>query len=69
MRDIDIPDNYDLFRRYEEAQEAKLMMRPICICCGNHIQDDFAYDFGDGSVCDDCVLDYIKENYSYDIDD
>lgn len=69
MRDYDIPDNYDLFRRHEDAQEAKLMRRPTCICCKDHIQDDFAYDFGYGPVCDDCVLDYIKSEFSFDIKD
>lgn len=64
-----IPDNYDRFKAYEEAQTAKLMRRPECICCHKHIQDDFWYEFPDGWVCDDCVIDYVHDHYARQIDD
>lgn len=58
---MNIPDNLDLFDRYEAAQEAKLMRRPECTKCGRHIQEDTAYDFGNGLVCADCVMDAVED--------
>lgn len=65
---MNIPDNLDLFDRYEAAQEAKLMRRPVCICCKNHIQESFYYDFGDGPVCIDCKSDY-EDKFMVDIEE
>lgn len=63
-----IPDNYDRFKAYEEAQTAKLMRRPECICCHKHIQDDHYWDYGEGAVCDNCKIDY-EDRFVFPIDD
>ena len=41
--------------RYDDAQEEWLESLPKCVCCGDPIQDDYAYDFGDGLTCEYCV--------------
>ena len=41
-----IPDNYDFFRMHEDEQDKWLEQRLVCVCCGDHIQDDYCYDVG-----------------------
>ena len=48
-------DNYDIWAAHDAAQEAKLMRRPICSMCGEHIQDEYAVKIGDDLYCDDCI--------------
>ena len=50
--------------RYMAAQEQKLARRPVCKCCGHHIQDDSAFHYEDVWLCLNCVDDlteYIEE--------
>lgn len=50
----------DFLEHDREAAEW-LASRPVCVFCGEPIQDDFYYDFGDGSLCEDCKDNYVSE--------
>lgn len=50
---------------YTEEQDRRLARRPVCKCCGEHIQDDWAYYFDGDWICEDCMDDfraYIDED-------
>ena len=55
-----IPDNYDLFERYDREQERRLSRLPVCNRCGEPITSEYAYDV-DGLWCEDCFEAYRKE--------
>lgn len=56
-----IPDNYDLWKDHEEEKERRLKRRPICAECGEHIQDEYGYQFNGAWLCADCLEDYKVE--------
>lgn len=45
----------DAYRRDKE-QEEWLESRPVCKCCGEHIQTEFYYELPDGLWCEDCIM-------------
>lgn len=53
-------DNYDLWERHNRRQEAWLERRPVCSCCGKHIQDEEALHFGDTWLCLECIEDKME---------
>ena len=48
---------YDLWEAYDNKKEEWLMRRPVCACCGNHIQEEYAVCFNDDLFCDACIDD------------
>ena len=52
---MNIPDNYDLWLAYEQAQEELLDELPQCEECGTIIQDDYYYDIDGEILCEDCM--------------
>ena len=54
-------DNYGLFEIHDAEQAAWLDKRPICICCGNPIQDDFLYDIHGDLYCEGCINDSFRK--------
>ena len=50
------------FDMWAAEQEKKLERLPVCDMCGNHIQDEYLYNFGD-IVCEDCLRSYINANF------
>lgn len=58
-------DNYDLFERHDAENEKWLSSRPICSCCGEHIQDDMLYDIGGKLICEECIKEFrhCTDNY------
>lgn len=50
------PDRRDYEER-DSAQEAWLQRRPVCVCCGEHIQDESAHLIGGDYYCDRCLDD------------
>ena len=50
-------DNYSLWEQHDAAQEEWLVKRPLCICCGEHIQDDSAVQISGNYYCDRCIDD------------
>lgn len=48
---------YRDYDRWEANQEAWLRSRPKCDCCGEPIQEDFAYRINEELYCKDCIDD------------
>lgn len=53
-------DPLDDFERHERKKEAWLARRPVCSCCGKHIQDEEALHFGDTWLCLECIDDNME---------
>ena len=49
------------FDRYDEEQNKWLERRPVCVDCGEHIQDETAYYINGEWICEDCMDSYRKE--------
>lgn len=43
------------YDRYLEEMEDRLMRRPKCSWCHEHIQDDYAYEIDGETICVDCM--------------
>ena len=56
------PDRRDYEER-DSAQEAWLQRRPVCVCCGEHIQDESAHLIGGDYYCDRCLDDTTIERW------
>lgn len=57
-----IPDCYEADRQFDamdRAHTARIMRRPKCECCGEHIQSDTYTDLSDfgieGYACERCI--------------
>lgn len=50
-------DNYQRWLHYERDKENWLKSRPICSCCGEHIQDEEAYEIEGNLYCEKCISD------------
>lgn len=50
------PDRPD-FENRDAEQELWLNRRPLCICCGEHIQDESAVQIAGSYYCDRCLDD------------
>lgn len=46
---------------YDAEQERELKKRPLCCKCGEHIQEDFAYDIFGDLYCDSCAWDWLHD--------
>lgn len=49
------------FDRYDAEQARNARKRPVCECCGDHITDEFAYNFDGDWICQDCIKDFLEE--------
>lgn len=61
-----MPDRND-FEERDLAQERWLQHRPICVCCGEHIQEESAVQIRGEFYCDNCLDDmrvYIDDELS-----
>lgn len=55
--------------RHEREQEEWLKSRPVCVLCGEHIQDDVYYEpEPDLICCHDCFNDYVRDFIMHFID-
>ena len=60
-----VDNNYSLWRRREEKQEAWLERRPVCAFCMRPIQDEACYPipgYDELIFCPDCMEFYIKRD-------
>jgi formylmethanofuran dehydrogenase subunit E len=57
-----IPDNYDLWKRHDAEQQAKLEELPLCDYCKEHIQDDYYYLIYDELICEECLNDNFRKS-------
>ena len=49
-----MPERTD-FEQRDLEQEQWLECRPVCLCCGEHIQDDSAVQIQESFYCDNCL--------------
>lgn len=47
--------------RYMADLDKKLERRPVCDCCGRHIQDDFAFHYKGVWLCVRCMYDNTED--------
>lgn len=45
--------------RHTAEQEERISTLPVCADCGEHIQDEYYYEFGGQAYCPDCCSDHI----------
>ena len=50
------------FLRWDAENEEWLKSRPVCVMCGEPIQDDCYYDFGGGPMCEECTESFVKDH-------
>lgn len=51
------------FDEYEAEKHREFIQLPICDCCGERIVEEHLYDFDGELVCEECLLDYVRENF------
>lgn len=64
-----IPDYNDLFDEYEADQERRLRKYPRCERCKERIVDEEFYNIDGTFICEDCLDDYLSENFKVKTDD
>lgn len=63
-------DNYDIWLTQDLANERWRESRPVCACCGEHIQDEYCYRTMRGMLCEECAdayADDLAEEYKMDL--
>lgn len=60
-----IPDAYDLWEQHERKQQAELDRLPRCSECGEPIQDDECFVWGNEPICLQC----LKDNHTKKVED
>lgn len=51
------------FEEHDAEQEEWLNSRPVCDMCGRHIQEDHYYDADGDILCDECISEYVRDNF------
>ena len=46
------------FENYDAEKERQLLMRPKCVICNRHIQDDYCYSIQGTAVCEACIKEF-----------
>lgn len=57
------PERMD-YEEQDREQEVWLQRRPVCVCCGEHIQEEMAHQINGEYWCDKCLDDtrvYIED--------
>lgn len=54
-----VPDMYDAFCWHEDQAERESARYPKCDVCGG-IMEDYCYEIGDLTMCQECVEDMYK---------
>ena len=50
------------FENYDRSQAKKLSELPVCVDCGEPIQDDICYEFNGEYICPDCLETYHQKD-------
>lgn len=53
------------FVTYDAEQEARRNRLPVCVYCGNAIEDDHYFLINDEIICEECLESYFR----HDVDD
>lgn len=56
-----IPDNLDMFERYDAAREAELQKLPVCSICKEYIQQEHAVFYNGKWSCKECEEDFWQD--------
>ena len=48
-------DPLDDFYRRDRQQQEEIDSLPVCSCCGEHIQDEYAWLINDEWYCNECA--------------
>ena len=51
------------FNRKDAEESRWLDSLPKCKRCGRPIQEENCFDLSDGPICEECVTDYVDENF------
>ena len=54
---------YDRYDALTRKLESDLNQKPVCDCCGEHIQTEYYYSINDFIFCEFCVTSGKKSNY------
>ena len=57
---MNVPDNYDLWKRHDAKQEEQLDKLPKCECCEEPIQDYYCFEIFNELLCEDCMIDKYR---------
>lgn len=49
------------FSAYDDEQQEWLGKRPVCVDCGEHIQDDVFFLINDEAICPECLVDNYRK--------
>lgn len=55
-----IPDNYDQWEAHDREQAERLKRLPVCVDCGEPIQDETAFFINGEWVCERCINIYRR---------
>ena len=48
------------FAAYDDEQQEWLGKRPVCVDCGEHIQDEYFFLINDEPICTECLVNNHK---------
>lgn len=55
-------DNPDLdFARFDHQRERELNRCPVCSECGHHIQEEYIFEVGSETFCEQCMFDLFRK--------
>ena len=60
-----IPDNLDLFDRYDRKLQQELKQLPVCDHCGEPICGDFFFEIEGEIICPICMMEYRRSVEDY----
>lgn len=49
------------FAAYDDEQQEWLRKRPVCVDCGEHIQDDCFFLINDEAICPGCLVNNYRK--------
>jgi formylmethanofuran dehydrogenase subunit E len=62
---MNIPDNYDLWKSHQAAQDRAEANLPTCCECGHTIYEESCYEIEGDPICDDCMYDNHRKSIEY----
>jgi hypothetical protein len=58
-------DNHDFYLADERQREKWLKSRPLCVACGQPIQEDIYFDLDGGKHCEECAERWLRNQRRY----
>ena len=56
-----VPDNYDLFEKWDKEQFENIEQLPVCGYCDEPVQAGHYYEINDEVICPDCLDSYFRK--------